>query len=846
VVEQPREPETTVEGTAAEEVVDTEPAPAAEEEPQPVVEQPREPETTVEGTTAEEVVDTEPAPAAEEEPQPVVEQPREPETTVEGTASEEIVDTEPAPAAEEEPQPTSTAPPKEDPAVVLNSALQVDSSRIDRDLDWNQCGPLRDPTASLSAREETGDIEISADSADLLRDQQLAVFSGNVEVAWGAQLLEANEVRYNESNETLDALGGIYYQQPGLLLSSESAHLELASDSGQLERVQYRLPSRRIRGDADAANILDQDRSQYKNISYSTCAPDDDSWVMEAKELDIDQESGMGTVRNSVLKFKGTPVFYLPWATFPIDDRRKSGFLVPSIGHSGENGIDITVPYYFNIAPSMDATLYPRIMGKRGLLLGGEFRYLTDWYNSEMQAEILPNDYSRNSDEDSLRGAFSYRGASLPKTRWQLATNIHYVSDKDYVEDLSDSLAASSSRHLERRGDLRYIGDDWEFLARLQYFQTIDKTIAPVDRPYARLPQLLLSMEKEVLNPLVVYLDTEYVYFDLDDTVHGHRFDLRPGLGLRLENSWGYLTPKISAHYTSYDLEDQGSGNPNTPDRNLYTASLDTGLFLEREDNLFGTAVTQTLEPRLFYLYTPRENQDDLPVFDTSEYDLSFDSLFRENRFNGPDRVGDANQLTAALTSRTLDTASGEELLRASIGQTFYFEDREVQLPGVVDVDQSSSAIIAEIAARLSNHWRTRATAQWDPHAGGEHTRQGALHLYYRGDEGGLFNLAHRYRADLLDQSDLSFRWPISSRLHAVGRWNYSWHKSRNLENFVGFEYDSCCWILRTVARHYVNNTDSDSNTAFFVQLELKGLTSLGRDIDSFLENGILGYQSDH
>jgi LPS-assembly protein len=735
---------------------------------------------------------------------------------------------------------------KQDPTAVLASALQADSSRIDRDLNWNQCGPLQDPAAAVSAEEISDDIEISADSAELLREDQLALFSGNVEVNWGTRLLEANEIRYNESDETLDARGSIYYQQPGLLLSSESAHLELASESGRLERVQYRVPTRRVRGDADAAKILDQDRSQYENISYSTCAPNDDSWLVEAKELEIDRDSGMGTVQDGVLKFKGVPVFYLPYATFPIDDRRKTGFLVPSIGHSGKTGLDITIPYYINIAPAMDATLYPRVMSKRGLSLGGEFRYLTDWFYSEMQAEILPNDHSQSGDEDSLRGAFSYQGSSFPNTRWQLDTDVNYVSDRDYVEDLSDSLASSSSRHLERRGDLRYLGDDWEFLARLQHFQTIDRTIATVDRPYARLPQLSLNLEKEVLDPLVVYLDSEYVYFDLDDAVHGHRFDLRPGLGLRLENSWGYINPKISGRHTAYDLEDQGVGNPATPDRDLYSASLDTGMFLEREGNWFGNAVTQTLEPRLFYLYTSRENQDDLPVFDTSEFDFSFAALFRENRFNGADRVGDANQLTAAITSRTLDSATGEELLRASIGQTFYFEDREVQLPGILEVDDSSSAIIAEVAARLSNNWRTRATIQWDPHTDSEHTRQGAVHLYYRGDEGGIFNVAHRYRADLLDQSDLSLRWPISSRWHAVGRWNYSWRKDRNLESFAGLEYDSCCWVFRAVARHYVNDTDSDSNTAVFAQLELKGLTSLGRNIDDFLENGILGYQSDN
>ncbi len=834
-----------------------EPEPVVEqapEAPQPAVEQAPEAETAAEETTApaaETTVETEPeqqAPetetAAEETTAPAV------ETTVE-TEPEQQAPEAPQPAVEqaqgtETPVVDTTEPAAESrPAPLIASRGSSSALRIDRDLNWGQCGPLQDPAASAGVG--TKDIQINADSADLLHEERTAIFSGNVEVNWNTQSLEADQIRYNQANDTLDAQGNIYYQTPGLLLSGESAHMELTTDRGHMENTQYRFPARRVQGSAAEVEILDRDRSRYKDITYSTCAPGNNGWAVEANELEVDRASGMGTVYGGIVKFKGVPFFYLPYATFPIDNQRKSGFLVPSIGHSSETGFDVTTPYYFNIAPSMDATFSPRYMSKRGWLLGGEFRYLTDWYNSQIRAEILPDDNSRGGDdEDTLRGAFSYRGNSFPTTRWQLDTNINYVSDTDYVEDLSGSLSTSSARHLERRGDLRYLGDDWEFLGRLQHFQTIDQTIATVDRPYARLPQLKLSLEKEALGPLVTHLETEYVYFDLDDTVHGHRFDISPGLSLQLRNSWGYLIPKISGRYTAYDLDDQTVGNPATPERSLYTASLDTGLIIEREGSWFGNAFTQTLEPRLFYLYTPRENQDELPVFDTSEFDLSFANLFRENRFNGADRVGDANHLTVALTSRTLDGGTGEELLHASIGQIFYFEDREVQLPGMMEMDESSSAIVGEIAARLSGNWHTRATVQWDPHTSGDHTRQAAFHLYYRGDEGGLINLAHRYRANLLDQSDVSFRWPVTQRLSMVARWNHSWRENRDLEGFGGFEYDSCCWIFRAVARHYVNDESHDSNTAFFAQLELKGLTSLGSRIDNFLEDGILGYQSDY
>jgi len=619
----------------------------------------------------------------------------------------------------------------------------------------------------------------------------------------------------------------------------------MSENKGSLKDVEYRLPKRHARGSASLAEIVGPEQSRFEDISYTTCRPGNDDWMLEAGKLEIDRETGIGIAEDTVFRFKGIPFFYLPYASFPIDDRRKSGVLVPSIGSSDETGTDVSVPYYINIAPDMDATITPRIMSKRGLMLAGEFRYLTDNYSSETQLELLPDDKERKSHENSARGAFSYRGHGYLSPRLVLDANINYASDHDYLEDLGDSLAISSSRYLERRGDIKYNGNYWSLRGRAQYYQTMDETIARADRPYARLPQFLFKYKQPgQLGGTTLHLDAEYVYFDRDETVSGHRFDINPAISVPMRNSWGYITPKLGVRHTKYDLKDRTDGGPDSPDRTTSTFSLDSGLFFER----VGADTTSTLEPRMFYLYTPKEDQDDIPDFDTGSYDFSFYNMFRENRFNGADRVGDANQLTLALTSRNFSNDTGEESFSFSVGEIFYFDDREVQLPGVSTVDDSSSALVGQVAMQLSQNWSTQAAIEWDHNRDNNKTAQSAFHLRYDNKQSTLLNLGYRYAREheeddvLFEQTDLSFRVPITSQLNAVGRWDYSLSYDKTMEAFAGLEYSNCCYAVRAVGRHYVNDVNDNSNTAYYLQLELKGLTSIGNKVGEFLEDNLLGY----
>ncbi|WP_435686070.1 LPS-assembly protein LptD [Sedimenticola selenatireducens] len=694
------------------------------------------------------------------------------------------------------------------------------------------------------------DTRIEADAADLYRREDRTEFFGNVQIEQGNDRLEADHATYLKGANTLDADGNVYLEQPGLRVTGSTMHYNLESKQGTATQTEFRLTDPVARGTASTAELLNADQSRYDDVRYTTCPPGNNGWQVEAKELEIDQSTGVGVAHNAKLRFKGVPFIYLPYVSFPIDDRRKSGFLPPTIGSSTNSGADIAIPYYFNIAPNMDATFTPRIMSKRGILLGGEFRYLTENNQGEIRAELLPSDSEQGPGESDTRGAANMLLNGTPAPRWSYDINLNYVSDNDYIDDLGNSLAATSAKHQERRGDIRYYGSGWSFLGRAQQYQTIDNTIAVSDRPYSRLPQLLLNLERpDQAMGLTYHLHTEYVHFghSSDSKVKGERFDLQPGISLPMRRPWGFLTPKLSLRHTRYSLENQTAGLSDSPDRTLPTFSLDSGLYFDRAGNWFGNAITHTLEPRLFYLYIPEEDQSDLPDFDTADLDFSFANLFRENRFSGTDKVGDANQLTTALTTRGLSTTTGEELFRASIGQIFYFRDRDVQLlsSGAV-TNEDSSSIVAEVSAKLTRNWRAQAGVQWNPHADVDATEKNAFGIHYLDDKQRILNLTYRFTDGTIEQTDLSARWPITHQLHAVGRWNYSLLHKKSMETFAGIEYESCCWVSRFVVRDYRSDANAEGNLALFLQLELKGLTSLGDKIDQFLERGILGYRTDN
>lgn len=723
-------------------------------------------------------------------------------------------------------------------------------AKLDEGLAWERCGVPAAQSSISRERPADRDLNVSSDAVSWERNDQLALFTGNIEAYQEDQYLEADWLRYSRRDGKVNVKGDFYYETPSLRLLANEGEFYLNEKRGSTTGVKgYRLPDNDGRGTADKIVVMDANHSRHENITYTTCRPGNDDWYISADELEINKESGWGEAKDATVRFMGTPILYAPYFKFPIDDRRMSGFLTPSIGNSNKTGLDVTAPYYLNLAPNYDATLYPRVMSDRGMMLGGEFRFLTENSSGLFGAEILPDDRGNRPETESTRGSLALRYAAAPAPRWATQVHVDYASDDTYLTDFGSNLGVTSAVHLQRTAVTSYSGDYWSLTGLVQDYQTIDNTVAAANKPYSRLPQMLFNLEQpNTSTGLTYHFLGEYAHFFHEDAVFGQRLDLMPGVSYPVMRPWGHLIPKVSGRYTTYALEDQTAGRPSDPDRALPILSLDTGLVFERSTDWLGNAAVQTLEPRLFYLYTPDVNQDELPIFDTSEYGMSFDSLFRENRFSGADRQGDANQLTTALTSRFFSDETGREWLNLGLGQILYFEDRDVQIPGTTTVQNSSSSMVAEVSSNFAPNWYTRVFYQWNTHD--SDTEKTAAMIRYKDDEMRVVNLAYRYevnpqnQTNLQDQVDASFHWPVSASWSLVGRWNYSMLDESTLDRFGGVEYNSCCWAFRVVGRHFVNN--DETTTGVFAQLELTGLGAIGQSVDKMIEDGILGYKVKH
>jgi LPS-assembly protein len=692
---------------------------------------------------------------------------------------------------------------------------------------------------------------VDADDAVMNETTGIANFSGNVILIDNDQKLVSDELKYNTNTEDVEASGNLSYQRPDMYFVGESAKMNLDSETGQVTAATYKIPSSNARGETGELHMMGNGVTVYKETSYTTCDEGNNDWVFNASEVRLDENTGIGTAKHMKLYFMDTPVLYLPWATFPIDDRRKSGFLTPSIGSSDSTGFDVSAPYYFNLAPNYDATITPRIMSKRGIQLGGEFRYLDNMNKLVASGEVLPDDdeYAGN---DS-RGAASLVHSISFNNQLRGSLNLNYVSDDDYLEDLGGSLAVTSTRHLKREALLNYNGGWFSLKGQLLQYQTIDKTIAAADQPYKLLPRVTFNTSREIVENIYLDVPVEYTHFDHSVTVDGSRFDLHPSLSYHWNRSWGFLKPKASLRYTTYELENRAPGLNSSVDRSTTTFSLDSGLIFERPASWFGKSTTQTLEPRAFYVYTPEENQDDIPLFDTGTYDFGVGSLFRENRFSGPDRVGDTNQLTLALSSRFLSEQTAQQYLAVTLGQIFYFEDREIgnvsyfedsttQTSSTTALRNDTSSYVATLESRPFQFWTFDAGLQWDSDLI-DNMEKSFARVRYLDNDRHLFSARYQYDSGNNEYTKLSAYWPVADNTTLVGHSYYSIDQDRSVESVLGIEHgSSCCWRFRALLRDYQANASDENNLSFMLQLELRGFTSFGDDVDAYLEETIEGF----
>ncbi len=643
--------------------------------------------------------------------------------------------------------------------------------------------------------------------------------TGNVELYDQDRRLTADHVKYNRTTQEVEAQGSVTLEDlQGDQLRTPEAYMRLDTLTGYTAPGTYRIGSAMGRGDAQRITLEGRQNLSVRKGRYTTCPQGNDDWYFSVRDLQLDREKNVGTARHAVLKFKRVPLFYWPWVRFPLADQRQTGFLFPSLGQSSQRGTEFGWPFYWNIAPNLDDTITPRYMSKRGLQLTNELRYLGRTFSGELRLQGLADD----KETDTNRAAVGYRHRQRFGPLWSGSVRFDRVSDDTYLDDFTNSLALASLTNLPQEADLQYRGRRWDFRARVLAFQTIDPAIAVDDRPYERLPQLTLTANPLPLRGgLLPQFETELDYFAREQSLEGGRLDLWPGLSWPLRKSYGFFIPKVSVKYIGYDLDVPVSQDAR-PNITVPLFSLDNGLIFERPGNRFN----QTLEPRLFYLYVPSREQDNLPNFDTSVPGITFDNLFRENRFVGGDRVADANQATVALTTRTIGVRDGVERFKFSIGQTFFFADREVNLPAGVDTD-STSDVVAEMSATIANRWYARATVDWDPDL--RKTQESSVFLQYQPARDRIVNAGYRFRRiDGVKQIDLSTQWPIKSRWTAVASTKYDLESERNLETFLGFGYRSCCWAVRLFGVRRLDTQQKQVNDIKF-EFELSGLSTWGR-----------------
>ena len=664
-----------------------------------------------------------------------------------------------------------------------------------------------------------------------------ATMSGGVMLRRDTKLMSADSARYDPLYKALHLEGGVHYEDPYTQIHSNSAEFAYGNGRIRFEGAEFSIGASNGRGAADTLEINQDGKLTLDGVEYTTCPPGSEDWLMQGKSIVLDTKKGVGTAKGMQLKFKGIPILYAPYLSFPIGNARKSGVLTPEIGSSGRSGNEIRVPWYWNIAPNYDAMITPRLLTNRGVQLATEFRYLTERNKGVIAADYLPDDDIINA----ARHQFRFQHLTLFGNGWRNQINLREVSDSQYYEDLGGSLSVSSITHLNRNIRFDYYSPNFSMLGQVQDYQTIDDAIAADQQPYRRLPQILINGSWDMPLGFRFGIDGEVVNFDRNVGVTGWRFNVAPKLELPITRPGWFVTPAVMMDYTRYKLKNILPGAQTNLTRTIPITSLDTGLILER--SMKNSNRVQTIEPRLLYVHIPQRDQDNLPIFDTITPDMNLVQLFRKNRYLGIDRIGDTDHISVGITTRILNLSTGRELMSATIGQTRYLSDRTVRLSDPTMTTTETSDYIAQLRFLLFKNVNFDFGHQWG--SGVEDMTKSEARLQYRPADNKILNLAYRFRRDSLKQGDLSWSWPIASRWNFVGRYNFSFRDQEVLEQFFGLEYESCCWGLRLVSRRHISTRDGTRDSSFGLQLVLKGMTSVGTAADKLLERGILGYSAD-
>lgn len=752
------------------------------------------------------------------------------------------------------------------PAPELDWVPMSEIPEAERDLRCQLCeGQYVDPLADARDRDpEQSPIEARARQSEL--EGNTVRLRGGVEVVQGYREFSSDAANIDRESRVGTLEGNIELREPGVLLRGERGEFYSRSGEAQLVDAQFVLHEQQLRGTAALLSRDSDELIRVEDGALTFCAPGNDDWVLETAQLELDTEEGVGVARGATLRAKGVPVVYLPWMSFPLDEQRQSGLLFPIFGTDSRGGFDLGVPLYLNLAPNYDLVYTPRYFSQRGL--NHEFlgRYL-DKYNGDWQlgGSFIGDDKQYVEDfpdeNDGKRWLANVRQNGLYDGRWRSQIDYTRVSDVDLIRDLETSrLDARREVNLLQLGQVDYLGDRWLVNIQAQQFQPLAEDIR---EDYKKLPQITAQYRSDgtpfELNPIGM---VQYSNFDTDSVrVTGQRIYAEAGVTYPMSWTYGFLRPTAKYRVLDYNLNRvlDDIDLPENPGARSALTSVDGGLYFERTTNLWGRDVVQTLEPRVFYLYSQFDDQSAQPDFDSAELTFNYNQLFRDTRFSGRDRLDDANQMSFGLTTRVLDGASGNELFNASIGQIHYFTNRRVRLNASdPELDRSNSELAGEFNFYPNERMSVRSNLQYDPSTG--QMNAGNFMASYTSDDRMVFNVGYTYRRPVglvgnqpvTEQSHLSTYFPIKKNWRAFMAWNYSMEAHRSVEDMIGIEYDSCCWRIRLLHLRYfdtvrgiVPNFDSpelDREYATQVQFELKGLGGFGDGVEQLMSEMIRGF----
>ncbi|EKS7200177.1 LPS assembly protein LptD [Enterobacter ludwigii] len=738
-------------------------------------------------------------------------------------------------------------------------------------------------------------VTITADSSKGTYPDN-ATFTGNVDINQGNSRLQADEVQLHQKQpegaaepvRTVDALGNVHYDDNQVILKGPKAWSNLNTKDTNVWEGDYQMVGRQGRGDADLMKQRGENRyTILENGSFTSCLPGSNTWSVVGSEVIHDREEQVAEIWNARFKLGPVPVFYSPYLQLPVGDKRRSGFLIPNAKYSTTNYFEFYLPYYWNIAPNMDATITPHYIHKRGnVMWENEFRYLTQAGAGLMELDYLPSDKvfqdEHPTEGDKHRWLFFWQHAGVMDQVWRFNVDYTKVSDSSYFNDFSSKYGSSTDGYATQKFSVGYAVQNFDATVSTKQFQVFSDQSTPT---YGAEPQLDVNWYQNDVGPFDTHVYAQAVHFVNTDSdmPEATRVHLEPTINLPWSNDWASLNTEaklMATHYQQKNVDNYNTTNnahlEESVNRTLPQFKMDGKLIFERDMAMLADGYTQTLEPRMQYLYVPYRDQSNIQNYDSALLQSDYSGLFRDRTYGGLDRIASANQVTTGVTTRVYDDAAVERF-NVSVGQIYYFTESRTGDDNIQwEKDNKTGSIVwaGDTYWRMTDRWGLRGGVQYDTRL--DNVANSSAAIEYRRDEDRMIQVSYRYASpeyiqatlpksndqnsinywklpqysDGISQVGAAASWPIADRWSIVGAYYFDTNTSKPADQMVGLQYNSCCYALRVGYERKLNGWDTKNEQGKYdnvigFNVELRGLSSnYGLGTQQMLRSNILPYRS--